>query len=408
MRRDYEDLVEYYEPKLSEFDNTIEGLLLASGQLRYFVKDGQQYIWCDQCRRYEPIDKKTRQMVNDSHICPMCFRKAKGIKLKCDVDTHVCAQIDGYGYWVDWELKDGVLKTRHAHQVAYWEGTNEYVRDILLTMNGCVGWSPNGRWRKVRPGWYGMFKYHGCFYSTDPYEDDPWDYAVRTKREYYNCIAGDCELKSDQRKFISQGLYNETQVEYIRAFDLHDPKQVHKYTSYMKTYRCRREYGGWNVHTLDYLYRKKIPLHDWADYCAMCELLGRKVDHPKDFVYWHDQVATAAEVKKNEKVSLQIAKRSKVLPSYEKKNATIKPIGSFEELVDISKKLHNCIRTYAEKYAKGQTDLFCMIVNGQLVGAIEVRDKRLIQARADHNGNLPTVAMKQVHQFCTEIGATWR
>lgn len=410
MTRDYSDRVQIVEPNLDEFTSTVEGVLERCGMLRFFKINGQQYIYCDQCHQWEPIDKKTRQMVNDSHVCPMCFRRAKGIKLKCNIMTHCLIRPSetDQGYWVEWALVDGELMIYKAHQVAYWDGDNEYVRNIIWTINGCVGWLCRDTWRKTRPGYYNRWRYWDAFYDTEPYEDDPWDSVASTKREYYNFIAQTIELKSDQKKFISQGLYNENQLEYIRAFDLHNAKDVHKYTSYMKTYLCRSDYGGWNVHTLDYLYRNKIPLYDWDDYCDMCVLLGRKADHPKDFKHWHDQIAAVAEIKKNEKVSLQIAKRAKKLPSFEKKNATIKPIGSFEELTNVSKTLHNCIRTYAERYAKGQTDLFCMIINGQLVGAIEVRDKRLIQARADHNGDLPTVAMKQVHQFCTEIGATWR
>lgn len=411
MSRNIDHLVELYEPELSEFESTIKWILRRAEQLRMWKERDQYYLWCDQCQQWHPIDKKTKGFVIDSHVCPFCFRKASGMKHACDIDTHTLIKLDNtYGYWVDWMLYKGELIVKRAQQVGYWSETSEYVRNIILTMNGCVGWWGKNQWRYVRQI-YGYWKYHGAFYDVEPfdgYEDDPWEYAIHSKRSYYEFIAQNIELKSDQKKFISEGIYDQNQIEYIRAFDLHDAKTVHKYIKYMKKYVCRPEYGGWNVHTLDYLNRNDIKIYDYADYCDMCRLLGRKPDKPTDFKFWHDQMAAAAEVKKNEQVSLQISKRSEVLPSYKKKATLIKPISSYEELMDVSKTLHNCIRTYAEKYASGTTDLFCIIVKEKLVGALEIRKNELIQARADHNGRLPASAMKNVHQFCMEIGATYK
>lgn len=411
LTKDVGALVEIYEPELVEFEPTIEGILYRSEQLRIWKEDEQYYLWCDQCRQWHPIDKQTKKMVIDSHVCPFCFRKASGMKYTCDIITHTLIRLDDtYGYWVEWQLHHGIIKVLKAIQVAYWSETKEYVRNIIYTMSGCVGWWGQNYWRHVRQT-YGYWKYHGAFYDAEPFAadaDDMWEYGIHSKKEYYQFISQGMNLKSDQKKFISQGLYDQNQLEYIRAFDIHDSQTVHKYTKYMKKYICRSEYGGWNVHTLDYLSRNDIRIYDYADYCDMCRMIGRKPDKPKDFKYWHDQVAAAAEIKKNEQVSLQISKRSEVLPSYKKKATLIKPIASYEELMDVSKTLHNCIRTYAEKYANGSTDLFCMIIKGKLVGALEIRKNELIQARADHNENLPSIAMKSVHQFCTQIGATWR
>lgn len=408
MTRNVDHLVELYDPHLSEFECTIHGILHRSEQLRMW-KDGEQYyLWCDQCRQWHAIDKQTKRMVIDSNVCPWCFRKASGMKYTCDIDTHTLIRLDDtFGYWVNWKLHNGKLTVMSAEQVAYWSETQEYVRNIIYTMNGCVGWWTQGHWRCV-PRHYSYWKYHGAFYDAEPfdvgYDDDPWEHAIHSKRSYYQFISQGMNLKSDQVQFISKGLYDQNQLEYIRAFDLHDAQTVHKYTKYMKKYICRSEYGGWNVHTLDYLNRNDIRLYDYADYCEMCRTLGRKPDKPKDFKFWHDQVAAAVEVKKNEQVSLQIRKRSAILPTYENKATLIRAISSYDELMDVAKQLHNCIRTYAERYAEGKCDLYCMMVKGKLVGAIEIRDKRLIQARADHNGDLPPKQMSTVNKWCQQIG----
>lgn len=412
MTKNIDHLVELYDPDLSEFEPTVEMYIRFVRDLRMW-KEGDQYLlWCDQCQQWHPIDKQTRQYVIDSHICPWCFRKADNMRHSCNIDTHLLIMLeDTYGYWVNWQLHNGVLKIKSAYQVAYWSETTEYVRNIIGTMSGGIAWWEKSHWRRSRTNWgSGYWRYHNDFiheaYWNDP--DDPWEYAVSSKREYYELVANTIELKSDQKKFITKGLYEENQLEFIRAFDLHDAQTVHKYTKYMKKHYCRPEYGGWNVHTLDYLYRNNIPLHDYYDYCNMCRILGRKPDKPTDFWHWHNQVQEAVQIKKNKAVSLLIAKRSEELPSYEQKQTHIKPIASYEELMDVSKTLHNCIRTYAERYADGRTDLFCMTIGDKIVGALEIRKKELIQARADHNGVLPPAAMKAVHQFCTQIGATWR
>jgi len=407
MTRNVDHLVELYEPELREFESTLQGILYRSQHLRMWKEGDQWYLWCDQCRHWEPIDKKTRGLVVDSHVCPFCFRKASGLHHKCELETHTLIRLDNtYGYWVEWSLYNGVLKIKSAHQVAYWTETQEYVRGIIYTMNGCLGQYCNRNWRHVRQ-YYGYWKYHGAFYDAEPFaadEDDPWDYAIKSKREYYQFISQGMNLKSDQVKFISNGLYDQNQLEYIRAFDLHDAKTVHKYTKYMKKYLCRSEYSGWNVYTLDYLARNDIRIYDYKDYCDMCQTLGRKPDKPKDFKYWHDQIADACEVKKNEHLARLIRERGKSLIGYEQKNTLIKPIETYNELIDVSKELHNCIRTYAEKYAKGNTDLYCMIVDGKLIGAIEIRQKRLVQARADHNASLPAKQQKIVNRWCTQQG----
>ena len=136
----------------------------------------------------------------------------------------------------------------------------------------------------------------------------------------------------------------------------------------------------------------------------MCRTLGRKPDKPKPFQYWHDQVTGAYEIKKNEDISRRIVERSRFLKGYEQKDTVIKPVETYNELIDISKQLHNCIRTYAEKYANGTTDLYCMMVNGKLIGAIEIRQKRLIQARADHNADLPAKQQKIINSWCNQQG----
>ena len=409
MAKDYSRCVDIYEPELSEFESTVEGVLRRQKQLRFWKDGSQWFIWCDQCRQWEPIDKRAKQMVNDCHVCPMCFRNADGIKLTCDLKVNQPIMLtENHGFWVSWSLKNGVLKINSARQVAYWCGDKEYVRNIVRTMNGCIGWMDRDNWRLVRPGWYNKWKYWDCFYHAADFDDgDLWGYYIASKKDYYRFIAQLIPLKSDQVKFISQGLYNQDQLEYIRAFDLHDPKQVHKYASYMKTYRAI-ETDNFNVHTLDYLWRNRIPLSDYRDYVGWCQLLGRKADKPTDFWHWHDEIMKAVEVKKDQATEQAILMRAAKLPAYVNKKTAIRPIESIRHLTEVSQALHNCIRTYAERYSKGETDLYCMTIDDKIVGALEIRKNKLEQARADHNAVLPPIAMQTVHQFCTQIGVTWR
>ncbi|MCF0125371.1 MAG: PcfJ domain-containing protein, partial [Clostridia bacterium] len=64
------------------------------------------------------------------------------------------------------------------------------------------------------------------------------------------------------------------------------------------------------------------------------------------------------------------------------------PASSVAELVEESKQQNNCVRTYAERYADGNCDIYFMrkidTPNVSLV-TVEVRDNKVVQKRTKNN-----------------------
>ena len=383
--------------------------------LRLWKEGDTQMIWCDQCQRSEPIDKHLLRRVKASRVCPMCYRESNGTS-SVDLVAHryVSDQLveeEAYGYNVRFKWEKGKITVLSHEQCAYWNHGREYINGIIMTMSGYLGeWSDHNYWRFVGKQWGSYYMYYNGFYPLEDLIPDAdhqiWDMMVYDKRSYYEYIAGDLGLKSNQVKLISEGLYSRTQIEYIKAFDLKKEKEVLKYSGYMKKYWVDGA-KGFNVTTLDYLWRNKIRLSDYLDYAKDCRAIGRKLDKPKDFQHWHEQIANARKIQVNEKLSRQMEERCEHLKAYNYKGVMIKPIDGYAQLMEVGKTLHNCIRTYADRYANGVCDLYCVVSPDGIVGAIEVRDGQIKQARADRNQSLPRNIQRVVDRWeLTLKGAT--
>ena len=374
-------------------------------KLRLWKEGEKQMIWCDQCQRYEEISPELLKDVKKSRVCPMCFRESSGTST-VDIMDHRYVSDGRYGYdvWFKWEK--GKLEVMSADQVAYWNH-NEYVSGIVHTMSYTLGRTADTRWRKVRKRYGGYMVYLGDFYDLDSLKQKStdelcWEVMVTSKKSYYNYIGTGLNLKTNQIKFISEGLFTRGMLEYIEAFDLKSKAQVYKYAKYIRENPCSDGLAikvHLNPAYLDYLWRNKIRLVDYEDYMRGCKQIGRKLDKPKDFKHWHDEVTIAVEVKMNKQNTAMIQERAKGLKHYEKGEVVMKPIESFEECVRIGHTLHNCIRTYAERYARGECDLYYISDKGQIVVAVEVRHGKVKQARSDHNGTMPAKYNK-VLEYC--------
>lgn len=417
-----EHLIQRYDMTVDQENDAAFAHLYFQQKLRIWDEDGQTVCWCDQCQRTQPIDKKTLQEVKAAQICPMCFRPIKGTTKQSRVQNYLYIEVkqeegDSAGFRLTYVFDRGEMEQLASQQVAYWPNDNaEYVRYIVKGMMRQFYIDPEkSNWREVRPRSYYGYSYH------QPYRAEMYDYGAlteredtdlerreyelfaSTKKEFYRWITlSEPDLKTNQVTLIKDGLYNQNQIRYIRAFNLKTRAQVLKASAYMKNNWMDAIPQRFTPATLDYLRKNKIRLLDYMDYAEACKLTGRKVDRPQDFRRWHDEITRLAEDKKDAETSALITKRAGSLESYEKKALRIYAIGSIAELAKVGQTLHNCIRTYAKRYAAGTCDLYCMTDDGEIVGAIEVRDGKIIQARADHNEDLPRNYKRVVNAWAKE------
>ena len=164
-----------------------------------------------------------------------------------------------------------------------------------------------------------------------------------------------------------------------------------------KNLKIRREAVPGNIRLFNLYAQKEITFRQLKEAFMKRNDIEYLTD--EDFKHWHDEVTMAVEVKKNEQYAAMIQERAKGLKHYEKGEVVMNPIGSFQQCIEVGHTLHNCIRTYAERYAKGECDLYYISDKGQIVVAIEVRRGEVKQARSDHNGAMPAKYNK-VLEYC--------
>jgi len=120
------------------------------------------------------------------------------------------------------------------------------------------------------------------------------------------------------------------------------------------------------------------------------DLTNKKYLFPEDLKEKHDEYARQILIKDNAKVNRQIHKRYKQLKknSFSDKKYIIRPAESFISLEDESTQLNHCVRSYAEKYAQGNCDIYFMRENEkpkESLITIEVIDGKINQSRTRDN-----------------------
>lgn len=135
--------------------------------------------------------------------------------------------------------------------------------------------------------------------------------------------------------------------------------------------------------------------HEYYDYLRIIKTMkfdmkNSKYLYPKNIKEAHDQAVKEYEVKKNKGINNSIKRRNKQLikNQYQNNKYSIFPASSIEDLEDESSQMNNCVRTYAEKYAKGICDIYFMRLisdqNKSLV-TVEVQNNKIVQKRTKNN-----------------------
>ncbi|MBO6232949.1 MAG: PcfJ domain-containing protein [Clostridia bacterium] len=143
------------------------------------------------------------------------------------------------------------------------------------------------------------------------------------------------------------------------------------------------------------LHRGHIDIDMYKDYLKFAKTVGldlknKRYIYPENLKEEHDKLEKQYEICNKKEVNDLIIKRSKILDnnSYNKNNLIVFPAHSLGDLIDESKQQSHCVRTYAEKYSKGECDIYFLRnmkdIDKSLV-TIEVKDNKIIQSKAKHN-----------------------
>ncbi len=136
-------------------------------------------------------------------------------------------------------------------------------------------------------------------------------------------------------------------------------------------------------------------INEYFDYIYMAkelnlDLFDKKVLYPVSLRKAHDELFDQIEVVLDPVIEDKIGSLSKalLLNMYEDDNYVIYPVSSIKDLVEESRQQKNCVRTYCERIADNECQIYLMRkkedINKSFV-TIEIHDNKIVQARLKYN-----------------------
>ena len=147
-----------------------------------------------------------------------------------------------------------------------------------------------------------------------------------------------------------------------------------------------------------YFEKEKLDYHniyEYYDYIRCCKHLSLNMEDknilfPKEFIRAHDKITGEMVIATDPKINERIHTLSNLLllNKYEDDKYVIFPAVSVESLIDESSQMSNCVRNYCSDVSNNECQIYFMrykdTPNKSLI-TIEVRDGKIVQARAKYN-----------------------
>lgn len=189
-------------------------------------------------------------------------------------------------------------------------------------------------------------------------------------------------------------------IRYLTKFRLGNLKELKNYVSLDEFIKYSKE-------------NKTVDLRLYLDYLGFLKTLkldlkDKRFLFPEDLVAKHDEYAKQIKIRKNTEISRKIGIRYMKLEknSYSNNTYCIIPAKDIDALEDESKQQKNCVRTYAEKYAIGECDIYFMRkkddINKSLV-TVEVKNNAIVQSRGKCNQRITSQQQKFLDKWQKEV-----
>lgn len=140
----------------------------------------------------------------------------------------------------------------------------------------------------------------------------------------------------------------------------------------------------------------KSRFHEYKDYLILAKKLklnlkDKKILYPKNITKAHDKLLNEYEQKKDKILNNKIKKRFKELENntFQNNKYIIFPAKDMNALIEESSQQNNCVRTYAERIADGECDIYFMrLIKDQThsLVTVEVKNSKIAQKRIKNNG----------------------
>lgn len=208
-----------------------------------------------------------------------------------------------------------------------------------------------------------------------------------------------------------------TNKKYIYKFNILEREDYNQLLRLIEI--AKNKYANINISKYSFDYFKKnaqIPLYTIKDYYKFCQKLALPMNHtnkyPDDIKKAHDDLMVKIETVKSKKQDEAILKRvngglNKLRFADDK--YVITPANSSEDLIRESAKLNHCVKTYADKYAKGMTNIFLVRkrenVNEPFY-TLELIDSDIKQLRGNHNCKPTDEVVKFINKWANNFKFT--
>ena len=235
------------------------------------------------------------------------------------------------------------------------------------------------------------FSCNGTFQKIFGVSKDFYSFMTR-----YNITYTQLEiLRLLKEKDIKKIRYLEKFISY--SDNTEDLKEISKYISLNRFIKYSKMH---HRHVKTYLYKDYLR---FAKYCGL-DLKNNKYAFPKNLREEHDKLEKQYEMRNKKEVRKGIIKRGRELSvnNYKNNQFFIKPARTLKELLDESKQQNHCVRTYAEKYANGECDIYFMRKTNNRMKSlvtIEVKNNKVIQSRTKNNNTTNKEQQKFIKQW---------
>lgn len=437
IRKELRNEIEILNNYVDNFKNT-KGFkdFINSKKIYIAVKDKDKFI-CSKCNNYFSSNKK----INEYDICPKCkqkllLKRTKRYEYK-DYVMYLIKYLDKYivrnyeinSYYCGWGMKhivteygrqeiekDGrlglkiMINNMRKNTGGYWyinyiEKTEYWKPEYYLSIYGFVYIDDNtllaNYWNSkelldnvevnISDILYGIYynnytlemlvknKLYNLASEFQKFKKGNFEDTFGVDKSYLNFMIEN-NITPDELKILAKVKIKDINlIRYLNDFDYTLDKLL-KYCNPLDLYKYR-------------LNSKNV--YEYLDYLKFAKELGfnikdKKYLYPKNLKQQHNQYMNQVEINKNKVINNKIKSKYKKLikNKFEYKKYIIIPADSMQSLIDESSQQNNCVKTYAERIARNECDIYFMRCTNSLdksLVTIEVKNNKVVQQRIKNN-----------------------
>lgn len=196
-------------------------------------------------------------------------------------------------------------------------------------------------------------------------------------------------------EFMKKHNITSEQLKILRMYPVKDIKTINFLKRYEYVIEDIKKYVSVEKFIKYFRTKRLKDAHLYRDYLRFAKELGLDLKNkrylfPDKLKTMHDKYEKQLKQIREEKLIQQILVRANKLAqfTYQDKDFIIFPADSVKALVDESKQQNNCVRTYSERYANGECDIYFMrnVKTPEIsLVTVEVKENKVVQKRTKNN-----------------------